>query len=42
LFLAAQAAMNGEIDIDSRLARYEGLIDKLGSEMPPLPPELEM
>ena len=42
LFLAAQAARNGEIDIDSRLARYTGLIDKLSSEMPPLPPELEL
>lgn len=41
LFLAAQAARNGEIDIDSRLARYEKLISKLSSEMPPLPPELE-
>jgi DNA-binding transcriptional MerR regulator len=41
LFLAAQAARNGEIDIDSRLARYEKLIAKLSSEMPPLPPELE-
>jgi DNA-binding transcriptional MerR regulator len=41
LFLAAQAARNGEIDIDSRLGRYTGLIDKLSSGMPPLPPELE-
>jgi DNA-binding transcriptional MerR regulator len=42
LFLAAQAARNGEIDIDSRLARYEKLIDKLSSGLPPLPPELEV
>jgi DNA-binding transcriptional MerR regulator len=42
LFLAAQAARNGEIDIDSRVARYEGLIDQLSSDMPPLPPQLEI
>jgi len=42
LFLAAQAGRNGEIDIDSRLARYKGLISKLSSELPPLPPELEL
>jgi DNA-binding transcriptional MerR regulator len=42
LFLAAQAARNGEIDIDSRLARYKDLISKLSSELPPLPPELEL
>jgi DNA-binding transcriptional MerR regulator len=42
LFLAAQAARNGEIDIDSRLGRYEELISKLSSELPPLPPELEL
>ena len=42
LFLAAQAARNGEIDIDSRLARYGDLIDKLSSGMPPLPPEFEV
>ena len=41
LFLAAQAARNGEIDIDSRLARYGNLIDELSSGMPPLPPEFE-
>ena len=40
LFLAAQAARNGEIDIDSRLAKYAGLIEELSSKMPPLPPEL--
>ena len=42
LFLAAQAARNGEIDIDSRVARYEGLIDQLSSAMPPMPPQLEL
>jgi DNA-binding transcriptional MerR regulator len=42
LFLAAQAARNGEIDIDSRLARYKDLISKLSAEVPPLPPELEL
>jgi DNA-binding transcriptional MerR regulator len=41
LYLAAQAAMNGEIDIDSRLAPYEKLIARLATQMPPLPPELE-
>lgn len=42
LFLAAQAARNGEVDIDSRLARYEDMIAKLSSELPPLPPALRM
>jgi DNA-binding transcriptional MerR regulator len=42
LFLAAQAGRNGEIDIDSRLARYKKLISKLSSELPPLPPEWEL
>ena len=41
LSLAVQAAMKGEIDIDSRVARYEKLISKLATQMPPLPPELE-
>jgi DNA-binding transcriptional MerR regulator len=41
LFLAAQAGRNGEIDIDSRLARYRPLIDTLSSSLPPLPPEFE-
>jgi len=41
LFLAAQAALNGEIDIDSRLARYERLISDFATRMPPLPPTLE-
>ena len=42
LFLAVQAARNGEVDIDSRLAPYEELISQLSSELPPLPPELEL
>jgi len=42
LFLAARAALNGEIDIDSRLARYERLISRLASEMPPMPPALSV
>lgn len=42
LFLAAQAARKGEIDIDSRLGRYEELIDQLATGMPPLPPILEI
>jgi DNA-binding transcriptional MerR regulator len=41
LFLAAQAARNGEVDIDSRLARYGDLLDTLASETPPLPSGLE-
>ena len=40
LFLAAQAARNGEVDIDSRLASYRELIATLSSDSPPLPPEL--
>lgn len=41
LFLATQAALSGEIDVDSRLARYEKLISELAGRMPPMPPELE-
>ena len=41
LFLAAQAARHGEIDIDARLRKYEGLIKRLASQMPPLPPQFE-
>jgi hypothetical protein len=41
LFLAAQAALRGEIDIDSRLVRYETLISQLATQLPPLPPILE-
>ncbi len=39
IFLAIQAARSGEIDIDSRLDRYRGLIEKLAWELPP-PPSL--
>lgn len=42
LFLAAQAARSGEIDIDSRLRRYDELLDRFASEEPPLPPALEL
>ena len=41
IFLAIQAARSGEIDIDSRLDRYRGLIERLAAELPPLPPLLE-
>ena len=37
LFLAAQAARNGEVDIDSRLAPFTDLLDRLAAEAPPLP-----
>lgn len=40
LFLAAQAARSGEVDIDSRLLKYEKLISELSTQMPPLPPAL--
>jgi hypothetical protein len=41
LFLAAQAALKGEIDIDSRFVRYEPLIAELAKQLPSLPPILE-
>jgi DNA-binding transcriptional MerR regulator len=41
LFLAVQAALSGEVDIDSRLACYDKLLAELGTTMPPLPPELQ-
>jgi DNA-binding transcriptional MerR regulator len=37
LFLAAQAARNGEVDIDSRLERYGALIAELAAAEPSLP-----
>jgi DNA-binding transcriptional MerR regulator len=40
LFLAAQAARNGEVDVDARLERYRPLIKELAAAEPPLPPEL--
>jgi hypothetical protein len=36
-----QAARSGEIDIDSRLDRYRGLVSQLATQMPPLPPLLQ-
>ena len=41
IFLAIQAARSGEIDIDSRLDRYKGLVQQLAGQLPPLPPLLE-
>ncbi len=41
LFLAAQAARNGEIDIESRVATYDGLIARLAGRPLPLPPRLQ-
>ena len=41
LFLAVQAARNGEIDINSRLKEYEGIVGELANDMPPLPPQLQ-
>ncbi len=40
LFLAVQAAWSGEVDIDSRVRQYEGLVAELADQMPPMPPEL--
>jgi DNA-binding transcriptional MerR regulator len=42
LFLAVQAARRGEIDIDSRMSRYEELIDRLATDTPPMPPNLQI
>ncbi|MFH0915463.1 MAG: MerR family transcriptional regulator [bacterium] len=42
LFLAIQAARKGEIDIDSRLSRYDELLEYFTTHMPPLPPMLEI
>lgn len=42
LFLVTQAALRGEIDVDSRLAPYEELIEKAADEVPPLPPSLQL
>ncbi len=41
IFLAIRAARSGEIDIDSRLDKYRGLVAKLTSELPPPPSLLE-
>ncbi len=40
LFLAVQAARNGEIDIDARLKEYESFVNELSSDLPPLPSHL--
>ncbi len=40
LFLAVQAARSGEVDIDSRLSQYRGLVSQLATQLPPLPPML--
>lgn len=41
LYLAALAAWSGEIDIDSRIGRYEGLIREMAAREPVSPPPLE-
>ena len=41
LFLAIEAGRSGEIDIDSRVNKYRGLIEQLTLEMPPLPELLQ-
>jgi DNA-binding transcriptional MerR regulator len=41
IFLAISAARSGEIDIDSRLNRYRGLVEQLISQLPPPPPLLD-
>ncbi len=38
LFLAAQAARNGEVDIDARVAAYDGLLSRLAAEPAPAVP----
>jgi hypothetical protein len=35
-----RAARSGEIDIDSRLNQYKGLMGQLAAQLPPLPPLL--
>jgi DNA-binding transcriptional MerR regulator len=41
LFLAARAARNGLIDFEPELERYEPLLERFGTEIPPLPPRLQ-
>jgi DNA-binding transcriptional MerR regulator len=41
LWLAVMAALGGEVDIDSRIARYEGLIQEVAARKPETPPALE-
>lgn len=42
VFLALMAAVGGEVDIDSRVARYEPLIQELTAGRSDLPPALEV
>ncbi|MBN1319693.1 MAG: MerR family transcriptional regulator [Thermoleophilia bacterium] len=39
-WLALLAAISGEVDVDSRLARYEGLIQEMAAREPQTPPAL--
>jgi DNA-binding transcriptional MerR regulator len=41
LWLAVGAALSGEVDIDSRIARYESLIQEVAAREPAIPPPLE-
>jgi len=41
LYLAVMAAMSGEVDIDSRIARYEELIREVAAREPLTPPAVE-
>jgi AcrR family transcriptional regulator len=41
LYLAALASLSGEIDIDSRLARYRDLIRQVTARQPETPPAIE-
>jgi DNA-binding transcriptional MerR regulator len=41
LWLAVLAAMSGEVDIDSRIARYEDLIQEVAAREPETPPAVE-
>jgi hypothetical protein len=40
LWLAVTAAMSGEVDIDSRVARYEDLIKEVAARGPETPPSI--
>jgi hypothetical protein len=42
LWLAVLAALNGEVDIDSRMARYEGLIAEVTARAPETPPAINV
>jgi len=41
LWLCVLAALSGEVDIDSRLAKYESLIQEIASRQADMPPALE-